>query len=156
MADEPNAATSRAEKKVRDYMTPEPQTLGVGHCLLDAVLMVRRAGIRHIPIVDDGRLVGLISDRDLARFAPSMLVPLAPEEYNHVFESTDIGKVMKKDPQTTSPDALLSEAVDLITTNRLGCLPVLENGTLIGILTKADLIRALRDSLSAADAAGPA
>jgi acetoin utilization protein AcuB len=149
MVDEPSAAKDRAGAKVGDYMTPEPQTLGVGHSLLDAVLMIRRAGLRHIPIVDDGRLVGLISDRDLARFAPSMLIPLSPDEYNRVFESTEIGKVMAKNPLTTSPGALLAEAVDLISANRLGCLPVLENGTLVGILTKSDLMRALRDSLAA-------
>jgi acetoin utilization protein AcuB len=153
MVDVPSVAKDQAGAKVGDYMTPEPQTLGIGHSLLDAVLMVRRAGFRHIPIVDDGRLVGLISDRDLARFAPSMLVPLSPEEYNHVFESTEIGKVMNKNPLTTSPGTLLAEAVDLITTNRLGCLPVVENGTLVGILTKADLIRALRDSLVAGNSA---
>jgi acetoin utilization protein AcuB len=149
MVEEPSAAKHPAGAKVGDYMTPEPQTLGVGHSLLDAVLMVRRAGLRHIPVVDDGRLVGLISDRDLARCAPSMLVPLSPDEYNRVFESTEIGKVMAKNPLTTSPGASLSEALDLIFANRLGCLPVLENGTLVGILTKSDLMRALRDALAA-------
>ena len=148
MADEPGIAKNGAGTKVGDYMTPDPQTLGVGHSLLDAVLMVRRAGLRHIPIVDEGRLVGMLSDRDLARYTPSMLVPLSPEEYNRVFESTEIGKVMNKNPHTISPGALLAEAVDLIMANRLGCLAVLEKGMLVGILTKSDLIRALRDSLA--------
>src|SRR5690349_8757191 len=138
MPDASNAANHNRGAKVRDYMTPEPQTLGVNNSLLDAVLMVRRAGFRHIPILDGGRVVGMVSDRDLARFTPSMMVPLPPDEYNHVFESTEIGRVMAKSPFTISPGATLAEAVDLITSNRLGCLLVVEEGALVGILTKSD------------------
>ena len=134
--------------RVRDYMTSEPQTLGVEHSLLDAVLLLRRANLRHIPITEDGRLVGLLSDRDVARVAPSLLTPLLPEEYNRVFEDTPLGKVMTRNPLRTSPDTPLVEAVDLLFVNRVGCLPVLEEGKLIGIITISDMLRALHDLIS--------
>jgi acetoin utilization protein AcuB len=136
--------------RVRDYMTPEPVTLGLEHSLLDAVLMLRRSNLRHIPILENGRLVGLLSDRDVARMAPSMLTFLPQEEYNRVFEETPVGKVMTRNPISTSPDASLAEAVDLLYVNRLGCLPVLQDGKLVGIITVSDMLRALHDLVSSA------
>ena len=59
--------------RVRDYMTPDPQTLDVGSTLLDAALLLRRSELRHIPILEDGRLVGVLTDRDVGRVAPSVL-----------------------------------------------------------------------------------
>ena len=134
--------------RVRDYMTSSPLTLDVGHSLLDAVLLLRRSNLRHIPITEDGRLVGLLSDRDVARAAPSLLTPLPQDEYNRVFEDTPVAKVMTRNPLSTSPDAPLSEAVDLLYGNRLGCLPVVEQGNLVGIITISDMLRALHDLIS--------
>ena len=129
-------------------MTPDPQTLSIEHSLLDAVLMLRRSNLRHIPILEDGQLVGLLSDRDISRLAPSLLVPLSAEDYNRVFEDTRVGKIMTRSPLCIAPDALLSEAVETLDSNRLGCLPVLDEGRLVGIITVSDMLRALRDLIS--------
>jgi acetoin utilization protein AcuB len=134
--------------KVRDYMTPKPVTLGVDHSLLDAALMLRQSNLRHIPILEEGRLVGLLSDRDVARAAPSLLSPLVQEEYNRVFEETPLAKVMTRNPFSITPDAPLAEAVGLLSTKRLGCLPVLEEGKLVGIITVSDMLRALQDLIT--------
>ena len=138
------------ESRVRDYMTPAPQTLGVENSLLDAVLMLRRSNVRHIPIMEDDLVVGVLSDRDIARLAPSLLVPVSPDYYNRVFEETKLAKVMSRNPTTTNAEAPLAEAVDLIVTQRLGCLPVLEDGRLVGIITISDMLRALRDVMTSA------
>ena len=130
---------------VRDYMTAPAETLGADNTLLDAVLLLRRASLRHIPIIEDNLLVGILTDRDVARFAPSMFLPLSPQEYNRVFEETLIAKVMTRDPLSTTPDAPLAEAVHLLHQNRLGCLPVIEEGRLVGIITTTDMLRALHD-----------
>ena len=130
---------------VRDYMTPSPQTLGVESTLLDAVLMMRRSELRHIPILEAGRLVGILTDRDVARFAPSILVTVSPQDYNRVFEETSVAKVMTRKLVNTTPDAPLAEAVHLIYSLKLGCLPVLESGRLVGIITVVDMLRALHD-----------
>ena len=131
--------------RVRDYMTADPQTLDVDSTLLDAVLLMRRSDLRHIPILENGRVVGIITDRDVARFAPSILVTLSPQDYNRVFEDTPVAKVMTRKLVSTTPEMKLSEAVDLIYGQKLGCLPVLEGERLVGIITVVDMLRALHD-----------
>jgi acetoin utilization protein AcuB len=155
MVEQSSAAKNPAVSRVRDYMTVDPQTLGSEHSLLDAVLLVRRANLRHIPIMQDGQVVGVLTDRDIARASPSLLVPLPPDEYNRVFESTEVSKVMSRNPLTTTPDALLSEAAELLFANRLGCLPVVEKGKLVGIITISDMLRALRDLITLESQSAP-
>ena len=139
--------------RVRDYMTPDPQTLDVQNTLLDAVLLIRRAELRHIPILQDGRIVGILTDRDVGRVAPSVLSPVSPQEYNRFFEETRVGKVMTRNPVSIAPEAPLAEAVNLVYKNKLGCLLVLDGDRLIGIITVSDMLRALYDLVSSSDSA---
>ena len=136
---------SAARKLVRDYMTTDPQTLDVQSTLLDAVLMMRRSELRHIPILENDRVVGILSDRDVARFAPSILVTLTAQDYNRVFEETPIAKVMSRNLISTTPDTQLSDAVNEFYTRKLGCLPVIDGGRLVGIITVTDMLRALHE-----------
>jgi acetoin utilization protein AcuB len=127
---------------VRDFMTADPTTLGPDEPLLQAVLTVRSLSIRHIPIVKDGQLVGLITDRDLARASPSILGRTSPEEYNAVFQQNSIERVMVKNPTTINANALLGDAVQMMHENKWGSIPVVDDsGVLIGILTKTDVLR---------------
>lgn len=148
MAEKSSPEKGPLTSRVRDYMSLHPKSLGAEHSLLDAVLMLRRENLRHIPILEDGHLVGIISDRDVARFTPSLLLPLPQEEYNRVFEDTPVRKVMTKNPMHTTPDTLLAEAVELLHLHRLGCLPVLEDGQLVGMITVSDMLRALHDLIA--------
>jgi acetoin utilization protein AcuB len=129
-------------------MTADPETMEASQSLLDAVLLLKRKDVRHIPILENGLLAGVLTDRDIARCAPSMLLPLPPQEYNRVFEETPIGKVMTHSPITIAPDASLAEAVGLVSRNHLGCLPVVEGTKLVGIITVNDMLRALYDILA--------
>ena len=142
------ATMRQGAARVRDYMTADPETLEASQSLLDAVLLLKRKEVRHIPILENGLLAGVLTDRDVARCAPSMLLPLPPQEYNRVFEETLIGKVMTHPPLTIAPDASLAEAVGLLFRDRLGCLPVLEGTKLVGIITVKDMLRALYDILA--------
>ncbi len=137
----------QAKGLVRDYMTTDPQALEASQSLLDTALLLRTAGLRHIPILENGKLVGILSDRDMARATPSMLKPLPQQEYNQIFEETRVERIMTHDPKSTRPDAPLAEAAAQFSDNHVGCLPVLEEGRLVGILTISDLIRVLRDFL---------
>lgn len=150
---EPEITRQPLLSQVRDYMTSDPQTLDMKSTLLNAVLLLRRSELRHIPILDNDRLVGVLSDRDVARWAPSMLTSVSPQEYNRVFEETPVGKVMTRNPISTSPDAPLAEAVNLMYKHRLGCLPVLEAGRLSGIITVTDMLRALYDLIGSSQEA---
>ena len=134
--------------RVRDYMTADPQTLDIKNTLLDAALMLHRLELRHIPIMEDGRLVGILTDRDVGRVAPSILLGLSPQEYNRVFEDTPVVKVMTRNLYRTTPEAPLAEAVHLLYNHKLGCLPVLEGERLVGIITVSDMLRALRDLIA--------
>ncbi len=131
------------EPLVRTFMTAQVQTLSSKDRLLEAALLLRSSHIRHIPIVDESEIVGILSDRDIQRCAPSMLARVSAEEYNAVFEETLINRVMTREPLRISADAPLNEAVALLREKKLGCLPVVENGKLVGIITKADMLTAL-------------
>ncbi len=131
------------EYLVRDFMTSPVQSIPCDARLLDAALILRGTGFRHLPIVDGERLVGLITDRDVHRFAPSLLGKITPEEYNAVFENTLLERVMTRNPLTVTPTTPLREAASILQEKKLGCLPVVEDGRLVGILTVTDMLGVL-------------
>lgn len=116
-------------------VTAEPSTL-----LLDAAVTLRASSMRHLPIVEDGKLVGLLTDRDIQRCAPSRLIPISEEGYNSVFSDTPVSRVMTRDPLSVEADTPLVDAIALMQQSRFGCLPVLDQGQLVGILTRSDLV----------------
>ncbi len=133
---------------VRDYMTSKVHTLTDDACLLDAALLIRRTGKRHVPILDgQGRPVGIISDRDVSRLAPSMLSHMSQDEYNKIFEQTSITVAMTKNPISVKPDAPVNEAVSILYTKKIGALLVVEDGKLAGILTVNDMLGLLNEVL---------
>lgn len=135
---------------VKDYMTTSVTTLRDDSKLLDAALLIRRTGKRHVPIVsaETGKVVGIISDRDVSRLAPSILSKGSQEEYNQVFENTPITMAMTKDPLSISPSAPISEAVNLLYTKKIGALLAVEDGDLKGILSVSDMLGLLNELLA--------
>jgi len=132
---------------VREYMTPTVFTLNEQARLLDAALMIRRTGKRHIPVLrDDGRLAGIVTDRDVARMAPSLLGRITPDQYNAVYESTPITMAMTTEPVTVTPETSIQVAVALLHARKIGALPVVEQDRVVGILTVTDAL-ALLDAL---------
>jgi acetoin utilization protein AcuB len=143
---------SLVEYFVRDVMSHPPITVEPSTFLLDAALMLRAGSIRHLLVVENGRLVGLLTDRDIQRCAPSRLIPISEEGYNAVFEGTTVSRVMTREPQTVSPDMPLLTAVAMMQQSRFGCLPVVENHTVVGVLTRSDLVDVLQRLLSGGSA----
>lgn len=143
--------------RVRDYMTTSVTTLLDDARLLDAALLIRRTGKRHVPILTaEGKVVGIISDRDVSRLAPSMLAQMTPEDYNRVFEATPITVAMTKNPMLVSPDTPVSEAVALLYTKKIGALLAVEDGKLVGILTVNDMLGLLNELLTGSQASSEA
>ncbi|MFQ5695516.1 MAG: CBS domain-containing protein [Terriglobia bacterium] len=133
-----------APKLVKEIMVTNLTTLDVGQNLLDAALLARSVGYRHFPVVKDGRLVGVLSDRDIHRAAPSIFSKLEPEEYNRIFETTPIEKVMAVDPQTVTPDTPIRTVVELMHEKKYGCVLVIgADKKLVGIVTTTDLLALL-------------
>jgi len=136
--------------KVREYMTANVNFLRDDARLLDAALLIRRTGNRHVPVVDpDMRVVGIISDRDVARLAPSRLGHITPEEYNSIFEATPITQAMTRNPITVTPETPVADAVGVLYSKRIGALPVVhEDGKLAGILSVSDMLGLLNEMLT--------
>ena len=91
-------------KLAREIMTTGTITLESSAKLLDAALLMRTSGFRHLPVVKDGCPVGVVSDRDVQRASPSRFSNLSPDEYNQLFVTTPIEKVMAKEPGTVTPE----------------------------------------------------
>jgi acetoin utilization protein AcuB len=125
---------------VRDYMTSPVTTVSHEARLLDAALTLRRTGFRHLAIVDGEKLVGVITDRDISRFAPSLLTNISQEEYNAIFENTPLARVMTRNPLSVTPASLMRDAVKTLHNRKLGCLPVVEGERLVGIITVSDML----------------
>jgi len=139
--------------RVRDIMSSALTTVPRGSTLLDASVAMRRSAIRHLPIVEGERLVGIVTERDIQRCSPSLLTDITPEEYNAIFENTPIERVMSKDPISVTPDASLRDAVLLMLEHKVGCLPVVEADRLVGLLTRGDLLNVLLNLLPASQTA---
>lgn len=119
---------------VRDVMTRQLVTLDDGATLQDARDAMRRDHIRHVPIVSSGRLVGLLSHRDLVRAQVE-----SPTARNL---GAPVRTAMTREVRTVTPDTPLLAAAQRMQELKLGCLPVVEEGgTLVGILTEADFLR---------------
>ena len=132
---------------LNEIMTKSVTTLPHDGSLLKAVLLMRQSGFRHLPVVKNGAVIGLLSDRDVNRAAPSMFGTLSQDEYNKVFESTAIEKVMTKEPYTAQPDTPVRDVVHVVCERKIGAVPVVERGTLVGIVTRADLLDLLQGLL---------
>ena len=127
---------------VRDYMTRNVTTLPDDARLLDAALLIRRTGKRHVPIVSNatGKVVGIISDRDVSRLAPSILSAQSEEEYNRIFEATPITKAMTPNPITVKPETPILEAVQIFYEKKVSGLCVMQGDELQGIITLTDML----------------
>lgn len=132
-------------------MTTQLVTLQVDETLSIAEQVMALARIRHLPVVDaEGRLVGLVSHRDLLSAATSTASPVSPEVARAFKRTIEAGKIMSRDVLTADPDTLVVDAAKRMRAHKIGCLPVLEDGLLVGLVTEADfldlLIRALEGS----------
>lgn len=132
-----------------DLMTPNPVTVTPDATLAEVWDLMRDRGIRHVPVVDAGTLVGMLSDRDLSRVDLPRLLTLEGAEALRQELSISVVKVMTPDLVVVEPDTEIDEVVDLLIEHRVGALPVVQTGTgeLIGIVSYVDVLRALRDML---------
>ena len=127
---------------VRARMTPNPYTASPETTIAEALKLTRSHRIRHVPVCEDGKLVGLVTDRDL-RLAMPPIWAEERDELKQQLHTRRVGEVMVREIITVTPVMPIEEAARLLYENRIGCLPVMEDGALVGILTETDLLRAL-------------
>ncbi len=127
---------------VRDIMTREVVTLFEEDNLVGVEEGMKHFRFRHLPVVDDGRLVGLITQRDLLELAASSLEFGAEQKSHRLKEGLFARDVMRRDLVTVREETPLSEAGLLLWNNKLGCLPVVaDDKKLVGIVTEADFVK---------------
>lgn len=130
---------------VFDWMTMKVHSTGPGDSLSAAVRIMKEMNIAHIPVVKDGGVVGMVTDRDIREFIPSKAATLDVYDLHDILEKTKIKKVMKAPVHTVTPDTPIEEAAMIMYDRNISCLPVEKDGVLDGIITKRDIFKAMID-----------
>jgi acetoin utilization protein AcuB len=128
-------------------MTKNPITVDSETLVLDAQKIMQENNIRRLPVVDKGRLVGIVTKHDLLQASPSPATSLSIHELNYLLARMKVKEIMKKNPMTLSPDTPFEEALKLGQDKKIGSFPVVENGKLVGIATESDIVRFLTHAL---------
>ena len=137
---------------VRHRMTHEPITVSPETSFPDAFRTIREEGIRYLPVVGKkGKLVGIVTQTDLLQASPSSATTLTVFEMNYLLAHLQVSEVMSS-PITVSEDDPLEEAARIMVENKIGCLPVMRNGELVGIITETDIFKAFVETLGAGEA----
>lgn len=129
------------ELRVRDLMTAPVWTVHASHSMPLAASIMELERVRHLPVIDDGgHVVGLVTHRDILAAQISALSPLSRDERSSLQLSVPVSQVMRREVWTIAPDALVASAARLLRDHRFGCLPVVGEGKLVGIVTETDLL----------------
>lgn len=126
--------------KVADIMTDHVETLDPDDDIDLASMIMRLDRLRHLPVVEDGRLVGIISDRDILRAQQSSLSGASKEEVRRFNMRIKAREVMTRKVETTSPEASALEAAEILRERGYSCLPVMRDGVVVGIVTPTDFL----------------
>jgi acetoin utilization protein AcuB len=132
---------------VADIMTRNPVTVTPRNAIRTAVNLMREVGCRRLPVIDRDHLVGIITDRDLRRAANSPFVVREQWYDNFILDHIEVGSCMTPNPLTITPDEPVSEAARLMRDHKVGGLPVVAGGRLVGIVTETDLLNFLIEVL---------
>ncbi len=130
-------------RRVAEIMQTEVATLARGDHVDLADDIMRLGHVRHMPVVEGVRLVGIVSARDILAASLTRALEFDPAHRRAFLRSVDVAEVMSSEVVSIEPDATLGEAAELLLAHRIGCLPVAKpDGTLLGIVTETDLLRA--------------
>lgn len=130
---------------VSNWMTRKVFVVAPDDSISDAVSLMKEKRIKHLPVVKGDRLKGIISDRDIKAYTPSKATTLDMFELHYLLARTYVKEAMKSKVITTSPDTPVEEAAMVMHDQNVGCLPVLESGKLVGILSDRDIYQVLVD-----------
>lgn len=140
----PLVSEQRQSLRVGDIMSVSPVTITPSTSVHAAQALMQQRKIRHLPVLKEGCLVGMISDRDIRLVLPSPATSLSVWEIRHLLDKLTVGEVMTYFVMTTTPDCSVTEAVGRMLGHKVGALPVVEDGQVVGILTRTDVLRAFR------------
>lgn len=133
---------------VKNKMTANPFTISYDQTIPDAQEIMMQHGVKRLPVLKNGKLVGIVSKEDIVRSSPSAATSFSIGEITYILAKTKIKDIMTKDPVTISSSALLEEAATLMRDNDVSFLPVVDNDKLVGIITESDIFDSFIELLS--------
>ena len=128
-------------ERVRDIMGTKLVTIPASERLSTVEDIMTLGHVRHMPVVQGGKLVGVVSERDLLRASLSVLSDHRDEERRAFLNVVEIGRVMSTPPIVVEPDASIEEAALIMAEKKIGCLPVIDGDELLGMITETDVLR---------------
>ena len=128
---------------VRRKMKTDLVTVPKDERMTVAKKLLKEKNIRHLPVVDGKKLIGLVTNMDIRRAEASPATSLEIRELHYLLDKLTVGEIMTRNVITISPEISLEEAAILLHDNKIGCLPVVEDGNLVGILTENDVMEVL-------------
>ena len=126
--------------RVRDVMSQDVVALSEDDTLDLAEMEMKLARVRHLPVVREDKLVGLLTHRDLLRASCSAVAELSDAEQKAILRSIPVREVMRRQVVTAEPEDDLRAVGRVMRDGKIGCVPVVEEGTLVGIITEADFL----------------
>jgi len=126
---------------VRDLMTMKPITVTPDTGMLEARQRMMEERIRHLVVTEEGRVVGIVTDRDIRLNLPSPASSLSVWEMNFLLAKLTVGDVMTRSVLIVDPKRSAAEAAHIMLTHKIGALPVTEGERLVGIITESDFLR---------------
>ncbi len=137
---------AKAEILVGDYMTKRVVSISLDETLKLAQDIMGLGNIRHLPVVRGGKLIGVVSQRDLLRASLTTLLKHSTTDQNLFLESIHVSEVMTQKVQTATTKTSVQAAARMMLKKKIGCLPVVKkNGELAGLITETDVLRAFVD-----------
>jgi predicted transcriptional regulator len=136
-----NKETAMKTELVKDWMTPNPICASPHTNLPEALNLMQQRRIRRLPVVDNGKLVGIVTRGDLRGAQPSEATSLSIYEINYLLARLELGKVMTRHVVTVTPNTTIGEAAKLMLRHTIAGLPVMDTGRVVGILTESDIFR---------------
>jgi len=135
---------------VRERMSRNPYTISADAPMEEALKQMRANSFRHLPVVNkSGKLVGIVSETDLLYASPTSAASLSIYEMQYLLSRLTVGQVMTKDVITVAEDTPVEDAASIMTDHKIGGLPVLRDGEIIGIITETDLFKLFMELLGA-------
>ncbi|MDI6755109.1 MAG: CBS and ACT domain-containing protein [Thermodesulfobacteriota bacterium] len=128
---------------VRKKMKKDLITIGKDDRMTTAKKIIQEKNIRHLLVVDGKKLIGLVTNMDIRKAEASPATSLEVRELHYLLDKLTVGEIMTRNVITISPDISVEEATTLLHDNKIGCLPVVEDGNLVGILTENDVMEIL-------------
>jgi acetoin utilization protein AcuB len=127
--------------KIKHWMTSNPLVVKPHTLVIDAAKLMRENQIRRLPVVDRGKVVGMITHRNILEASPSAATTLSVHELNYLLANLKVEDVMQKDPICVSPEDTVMDVVKLGHEKKIGAFPVVQDGRLVGIVTETEIYR---------------